>query len=676
MGQIQIFDKMRKLAVHSDSLDFRDKIYVPSLKEVPPKISISKYKELQIPILDQGLDGACTGYALATVAHFLLKNWNLNAELIQVSPKMYYEMAKRYDEWAGNNYNGSSARGAIKGWHKHGVCSLQKWPSDSSNQDQRLTRTRMDDAMNYPLGAYFRVDHRDLVAMHCALSEVGILFATAQIHIGWQSATTDGIIQFDPNKPVLGGHAFAIVAYDQEGFWIQNSWGKQWGDQGLGKIAYDDWLIHGTDVWVARLGVPIKRFKNTNFVQNYSMKSTESESFMNTMIQPHVISLGNDGLLRSQGSLGTDSEMVKEIFLQASKVMQQWEKPRLLIFAHGGLTDESSAKQRVIDYLPALMQAQIYPVSLIWKTDFWSTLSNMIQDAFNQKCGEGHIQGIFDSMLDRLDDTLEPLARILGGKALWDEMKENALLATLHEEGGLRYVAQEIKNLKELYQDNFEIHFVNHSAGSILQAPLATLLATSGKIQEWMSIKGHSLNGINGFGIPIESVTFWAPACTTELFKLAYLPIFKSGNLKKLNIFTLTDLVEQEDHCADIYHKSLLYLVSNAFEKDLRKPGQNGQPILGMEKFIHTDSNISSLFDGLNNESNQNNWTRVSDMYAKGKACLRGSHGGFDDDLNTVQQTFKLILGSQLGPLHFHRSSNSKKTRRKSLEFAMSNTRG
>jgi hypothetical protein len=31
-----------------------------------------------------------------------------------------------------------------------------------------------------------------------------------------------------------------------------------------------------------------------------------------------------------------------------------------------------------------------------------------------------------DFVLDRLDDALEPLARSLGGKALWDEMKENA----------------------------------------------------------------------------------------------------------------------------------------------------------------------------------------------------------------------------------------------------------
>ena len=50
-----------------------------------------------------------------------------------------------------------------------------------------MSGTRSSDALNRPLGAYFRVNHRDLVAMHAAINEVGILFATATVHAGWQS---------------------------------------------------------------------------------------------------------------------------------------------------------------------------------------------------------------------------------------------------------------------------------------------------------------------------------------------------------------------------------------------------------------------------------------------------------------------------------------------------------
>ena len=45
-----------------------------------------------------------------------------------VSPRMFYELARRYDEWPGDDYEGSSCRGALKGWHKHGACAERLWP--------------------------------------------------------------------------------------------------------------------------------------------------------------------------------------------------------------------------------------------------------------------------------------------------------------------------------------------------------------------------------------------------------------------------------------------------------------------------------------------------------------------------------------------------------------------
>src|SRR5690606_27472221 len=102
------------------------------------------------------------------------------------SARMFYEMAKRYDEWPGETYDGSSARGAMKGWHKHGVCAETCWPYDPKKPDRELSQTRALDALNRPLGAYYRVNHRDLVAMHSAITEVGVLFATATVHEGWE----------------------------------------------------------------------------------------------------------------------------------------------------------------------------------------------------------------------------------------------------------------------------------------------------------------------------------------------------------------------------------------------------------------------------------------------------------------------------------------------------------
>src|SRR4030095_1441572 len=96
------------------------------------------------------------------------------------------------------------------------------------------------------------------------------------------------------------------------------------------------------------------------------------------------------------------------------------------------------------------------------------------------------------------------------------------------------------------------VGIVGHSAGSIFHAPFVRLLtASKGKITAGF------LKGQNGYGIKVESCTMWAPACTIRLFKEAYLPAIRAGAIKRFALFTLTDEVEQNDHCANIYHKSL-----------------------------------------------------------------------------------------------------------------------
>src|SRR3989338_8956062 len=138
----------------------------------------------------------------------------------------------------------------MKGWPKHGVCAEPLWRHDPGNPDFSLNNKRAADAQARPLGAYFRVNHKDLVAMHAAISEVGVLYASASVHSGWNDAKSNGIIQFNDKVEQIGGHAFAIVASDKTGFWIQNSWADDWGLDGFARISNEDWLKNGTDVWV------------------------------------------------------------------------------------------------------------------------------------------------------------------------------------------------------------------------------------------------------------------------------------------------------------------------------------------------------------------------------------------------------------------------------------------
>lgn len=392
---------------------------------------------------------------------------------------------------------------------------------------------------------------------------------------------------------MLGGQSFAIVAYDQRGFWIQNSWGDDWGHRGFAHVYYDDWLENATDVWVARLGVSVelRTAESTATVRSVAAGASEGYSFRD--LRPHIINLGNDGRLRPNGTYGTTEVDVASIFdNDLPRFTKSWKKKRILLYAHGGLVGENTAIQRLADYRAPLLEAQVYPIGFVWHTDFWSTLTNMLEDAVRQRRPEGILDAAKDFMLDRLDDALEPILRNLLTKVAWDQMKENAVLATASRNGGARLALTHLARLAR--QDkSVEIHVAGHSAGSIFHGPVVDLLTSKG------AITGGPLDGARGFGIPVKSCSLWAPAFTVDCFKRHYLVAARSRALERFAFFTLTDEAEQDDHCARIYNKSLLYLVPNALEAKPRIPMfRDGEPILGMEKWVRKDPRVLAPCEG------------------------------------------------------------------------------
>ena len=610
----------RVFDVRPDTMDFRDLMYTPSLIEVPTHVPLGDFLDWQVPILNQGSEGACTGFGLSTVANYLLLKRRVLPDRVPVSPRMAYEMARRYDEWPGEDYSGSSARGAMKGWHKHGLCSEQEWRYQPAPDDrQGLTDARTSDARRRPLGAYFRVNHTDLVAMHSAIAEVGVLYATAAVHEGWQKVTANGEIVQSPT--MIGGHAFAIVAYDEEGFWLQNSWGPDWGRNGFARISYDDWLENATDVWVARLGAPVTLRKAQSTASANASTAAQSVAYSFADLRPHIVSVGNNGQLKVGGDYGSSPAELAHIFTDdIPRVTSGWSKPRVLLYAHGGLVSEQAAVQRLAEYRPALLQGEVYPLAFIWRSDYWTTITNILKDAIRRRRPEGVLDAAKDFLLDRLDDALEPVARSLTGKSAWDEMKQNAIAASTAS-GAASLVADHLKALAAKLP-GLEIHMIGHSAGAILHAPLVKLLTDR--------------------GLKIETCTLWAPACTTELFRQAYLPALQKKTLKRFAVFALGDKTERDDDCAHIYNKSLLYLVSNAFEAKERIPGfRDGIPILGMERWF--DQDLRALFSKLGAELiiAPNN-----ELLGSPTASEATHHGDFDDDEKTVHASFSRIIAA------------------------------
>ena len=592
------------LNVTPDRLDLRDRPYLPAVAVAPPPaLALPK----RPPPMDQGESSACTGFALAAVIDHLLARSGRPKDA-GVSPWMIYSMARRYDEFPGvADDAGSSLRGALKGWFRHGACASKHWPGLAMPRTPKGAGEEWWlDAVNRPLGAYYRVDMRSVTDMHVALNEVGALYASALTHAGWFEADRKkAVIPSRPRKASDGGHAFAIVGYDHRGFLVRNSWGEGWGDGGYATLTYEDWLENAMDCWVAQLGVITdehRRVAAQAVPRTAKGEHTLSHDriLQNHQLAPYVIDMENNGRLSRSGTFRTSSEDVRTLahdYLGAAR--DQWKvakgKPLdIAVYAHGGLTSEAEAAATFARWLPALWDARKFPVFLMWESDIGSTLEHAFEDATRQPPAAGPLESLSRWWNERLEGLLAPL-----GTALWAEMKENAAAISAGTGSGGRQFFDALRTSPVARDHPLRLHLVGHSAGAIAHAYLVDRLAAL----EW----------------EFESVSFMAPAITVDGFAERVVPWLESRHVRRYRQYHLTDAAELSDATMRPvlgYGRSLLYLVSRSFE------GHGEAPILGMER--HFPAALARR-------------RNVKVIVAPAGESAVTTHGGFDDDGATMR---------------------------------------
>jgi hypothetical protein len=153
-------NRSRVRNVRPDTVDFRDLPFRPSIA-ITPRPTV--FPEIPLKVKSQGETNACSGFALSLVVEYLLRKSGRDARA-EISPYMLYSMARRYDEFSGAADDGSSLRGALKGWQKHGACLDRLWktginvpPAPRSAEDDWWL-----DAVRRSLGAYYRIDIRQI----------------------------------------------------------------------------------------------------------------------------------------------------------------------------------------------------------------------------------------------------------------------------------------------------------------------------------------------------------------------------------------------------------------------------------------------------------------------------------------------------------------------------------
>ena len=231
----------------SDPYDARDKVFLAARRRLPKHIDNREECTL---VRNQAEEGTCTGYALVAVAEFLY--WRKLGLPPDLSERWAYEKAKLYDEWEGENYDGSTIRGAVKGWAKEGICPERYWPYKSGKRGRPKPYSRIR-AKEYPIAKYERCLMINNIKH--AIHYRGCVLAGVNIHEGWHSTIGKEIIPFKSKYHPQSDHAVAFVGYDDEKevFWVKNSWGKEWGIKGFAGLTYKDALVNMQDVWMVSI---------------------------------------------------------------------------------------------------------------------------------------------------------------------------------------------------------------------------------------------------------------------------------------------------------------------------------------------------------------------------------------------------------------------------------------
>jgi hypothetical protein len=654
----------RTLDAVPDRVDTRDWFFQPRLTALPSALVNCD----AVPqVLDQGNEGACTGFALAAVVNFLLRQQRVERK---VSPFMLYELARRYDEWPGEGYEGSSARGAMKGWVRHGVCLEKSWTKkdrgvECLRKSLRKGFTVSDEARATPGGAFYRVQHDQVRDMHAAIAEAGAIYCTLMVHSGWDDP---GAATGAPRAKIKGsrsmeslpiiqrrgrasdGHAVAIVGYTDLGFVIQNSWGPGWGEKGFALLPYEDFLMHATDVWVMQIGVPLK-IDLWEQGQAYADSSAGLQRARQAVpldaIRPYAVDVGNNGELSDTGDYWTTPDDIEHLFgVTIPEATKTWRRRRILLYLHGGLNDERTVADRVIAFREVMLANEIYPIHVMWESGAAETLGHILRDfetGADDRAGVGDwLKKLRDNLVEAKDRSLEVTLARPGG-AMWREMKENARLASEHPEGlgAMQQLTtrarRAIGQLAAGTRASLELHVVGHSAGSIFAAYALPLLLRT--------------------GIRLRTLQLMAPAISVDLFGRLVAPHVESGKCPHPTNYVLSDAGERDDTIGP-YGKSLLFLVSNAFE------GARGVPLLGMERFVSDQGEMGGRFIG------GNGW--VTEFFRRtvdggpslivagdetlentpgalqgANLCRSETHGGFDNDVDTMNSVLTRILGAR-----------------------------
>jgi len=325
----------------------------------------------------------------------------------------------------------------------------------------------------------------------------------------------------------------------------------------------------------------------------------------------------------------------------------------VMLYAHGGGVDERSGLEIAQRQLNWWLNNAVYPISFVWQSGPVETLVNQLVDTVKDLLPFG---GLGFDLVEQFDRMVEGFARsqLRWG---WDEMKENARAASqpIADQAAIQWpptssaatdamaampgasllVDGLARYVKRHGAGSVRIHLAGHSAGSIFHAALLDRFAKA--------------------GLAVDTMSWMAPGITVDEFAEQTLPRMGPGKtVRRFTCFNLSDRLELDDDLSlngfTVYHKSILYLVSRAFERPAG--GATEVPLLGMTRFWDRPFRGSPTLRAAVEAAGGSLVVSRASAPVDGRTDATG-HAAFDEDSATMTSLVMRARGATSGPDRF-----------------------
>jgi C1A family cysteine protease len=265
-------------------------VFEPLAKDMPEnqsptKVSLEQYAPKR---LSQGSQGSCTAWACTYAAMTINR-----ARALQLDPNsIAFSPAFIYNQITKGNCTGTHIGKTLDKLTEEGVLSLAEFPYDDSDCSRQPNRNQLQNAEQFRMKGYNRLtlkddDYRiDLAAIKQNIAQgapvvigmaVGGTFYQISTEGVWRPTKkdfealkrgTDGHIVDDGEEAAFGGHAMCVIGYDDayEGgaFQIMNSWGDDWGKDGIFWMSYKNFEFFCNSFYAEAYGLYPMESKKAN----------------------------------------------------------------------------------------------------------------------------------------------------------------------------------------------------------------------------------------------------------------------------------------------------------------------------------------------------------------------------------------------------------------------------